>query len=53
MGRGKPTYMHTTEHFSMFDLNVAVEFKLTYRSNSFGKMRPEKTAKFLVYANHI
>lgn len=45
--------MHTTEYFSMFDLNVAVEFEVTYRSNSFGKMRPEKTTTFSAYANHI
>lgn len=24
-GAGKPTYMHTTKYFSMFDLNIAVE----------------------------
>lgn len=41
MGREKPAYLHTTEYFSMFDLNVAVEFEQRYRSNSFGKMRPK------------
>lgn len=52
MGRGKPAYLHTTEYFSMFDLNVAVEFEQTYKSNSLGKMRPKKP-KLVVYANHI
>lgn len=41
-GAGKPMYMHTTKYFSTFDLNIAVEFELTYRSNSFGKILPER-----------